>query len=60
MNKKPILLALMLALAIVVAYAGFIASMPAIKSPVGANLEVTGPVAPSYASGQVTLLVTKP
>ena len=62
MNKKPILLALLLALAIVVAYAGFIASMPAVNVPAGpGNVQVSGPTAPpSTTQGTVTLYVTKP
>ena len=58
MNKKPILLALLLALAIVVAYAGFIVSMP-IEKPAGGPIGVSGPAPePSFASGQVALYVT--
>ncbi len=61
MNKKPILLALLLALAIIVAYAGFIASMPAVEIPAGpGNVQVSGVAPPSTTQGTVTLYVTMP
>ena len=62
MDKKPILLALLLTLAIVVAYVGVIASVPAVTpgpTAVGqVKLEVIGtPSGMSATDGEVTLEV---
>jgi hypothetical protein len=62
MDKKPVLLVLLLTLVIVVAYVGMIASVPAaIPSPTAVgqvNLEVTGtPSGISATNGEVTLEV---
>jgi len=61
MDKKPVLLVLLLALAIVVAYVGFIASAPVVEQPsnVGTvQLEVVGaPASASSSAGTVSLIV---
>jgi hypothetical protein len=62
MDKKPILLVLLLTLAIVVAYVGVIASVPTTQPSPNAvgqvKLEVTGaPGGISVTNGQVTLEV---
>jgi hypothetical protein len=63
MDKKPIVLAVLLVLILIVAYAGFIATAPAATSPAVAGqvkLEVTGPPSgTSSATGMVGLTVVK-
>ena len=61
MDKKPVLLVLLLALAIVVAYVGFIANVPAVEQPAAVGqvqLEVVGePSQISAGTGMVSLVV---
>ncbi|MEM5814609.1 MAG: hypothetical protein QXD77_02230 [Candidatus Aenigmatarchaeota archaeon] len=60
MNKKPVVLVFLLAAIFILAYAGFIASMPAApnQSATGqVKLEVKGAPSVSTATGMVELVV---